>query len=192
LPPSKVGFSEWCERHIAALRWVLGMQFSPTKVIGWFLVKFNQVKRMAEQCFKKQGLNPPICGVHNGQLVQTEVRIDQYAPQLGRVSVLAGIRLSCRRRPDPPSVGCGCGGPGLQPDFRTPRRSVKQETLGNLCTGHHFCSPRSLTSIWSIQLSKMARNSRSSGVSFISGGRFPASGDTTPPAGPAACGVGRG
>jgi len=61
-------------------------------------------------------------------------------------------------------------------------------SLGNLCTGHHFCSPRSLTSIWSIQLSKMARNSRYSGVSFISGGRFPASGDTTPPAGPAACG----
>jgi hypothetical protein len=51
-------------------------------------VKSNQVKRMTEQCFKKQGSNPPICGVHNVQLVQTEVRIDQYAPQLGLISCL--------------------------------------------------------------------------------------------------------
>ena len=55
------------------------------------LVKSNQVKRMAEQCIKKQGSNPPICGVHNAQLVQTEVRIDQYAPRLGRVFVLEPV-----------------------------------------------------------------------------------------------------
>ena len=43
---------------------------------------------MAEQCFIKQRSRPPICGVHNVPLVQTEVNIDQNAPHLGHITCL--------------------------------------------------------------------------------------------------------
>jgi hypothetical protein len=77
---SRGGYWVSCERHIRGS--ALGTRYAVFAHEGdrMVLVKSNQVKRMAEQCIKKQGSNPPICGVHNAQLVQTEVRIDQYAP----------------------------------------------------------------------------------------------------------------
>jgi hypothetical protein len=43
---------------------------------------------MAEQCFKLQYSNPPICGVHNVPLIRRETPIDPLAPRLGRISYL--------------------------------------------------------------------------------------------------------
>jgi hypothetical protein len=41
---------------------------------------------MAEQCFKKKGSNPPVCGVHNVPLVQNRISIDPLAPGLGHIT----------------------------------------------------------------------------------------------------------
>jgi hypothetical protein len=42
---------------------------------------------MAEQCFMKEGSHPPVCGLHNVELVLAETPIDQLAPHLGRITV---------------------------------------------------------------------------------------------------------
>ena len=39
-----------------------------------------------DHCFQEEGSNPPVCGVHNVLLVQSEVPIDPYAPYLGHVT----------------------------------------------------------------------------------------------------------
>jgi len=41
---------------------------------------------MAEQCFKKKGLIPPVCGVHNVPLEQNQISIDSFAPRLGHIT----------------------------------------------------------------------------------------------------------
>jgi hypothetical protein len=43
---------------------------------------------MAEQCFRKKGSIPPVCGVHNVPLVQSHVSIDRNSPGLGEVTCL--------------------------------------------------------------------------------------------------------
>jgi hypothetical protein len=37
------------------------------------------------RCYKKQGSNPPICGVHDVKLFQEEIPIDPNMPRLGRI-----------------------------------------------------------------------------------------------------------
>ena len=34
---------------------------------------------MPAQCIKKKGSNPPVCGVHNVQLVRTELTVEMIA-----------------------------------------------------------------------------------------------------------------
>ena len=43
---------------------------------------------MPPRCFKAKGTNPPVCGVHNVRLVQSETPIDPLAPHLGRIASL--------------------------------------------------------------------------------------------------------
>jgi hypothetical protein len=43
-------------------------------------------KRLAEQCFKKNRSNPPVCGVHNVPLVQNKISIDPNVPGLGHIN----------------------------------------------------------------------------------------------------------
>jgi hypothetical protein len=43
---------------------------------------------MAEQCFKKKGSNPHVCGVHNVPLVQNRISNDPLAPRLGHITLL--------------------------------------------------------------------------------------------------------
>jgi hypothetical protein len=43
---------------------------------------------MAEQCFKKMVTNPPVCGVHNVPLKQSQISIDGNAPGLGQINCL--------------------------------------------------------------------------------------------------------
>ena len=43
---------------------------------------------LRERCFQEKDSNPPACGIHHVQLVQTDVPIDQYAPYLGKVPCL--------------------------------------------------------------------------------------------------------
>jgi hypothetical protein len=42
---------------------------------------------MAAPCFRKPNSHPPVCGIHNVELVQREVPIDENAPRLGYVTV---------------------------------------------------------------------------------------------------------
>jgi hypothetical protein len=37
-------------------------------------------------CFRKKNSNPPMCGIHNVALVETELPIDPYAPHLGHIT----------------------------------------------------------------------------------------------------------
>ena len=37
-------------------------------------------------CFTKDNRNPPVCGIHNVALVQTQLPIDRYAPSLGHIT----------------------------------------------------------------------------------------------------------
>ena len=41
---------------------------------------------MAEQCFRKDDSNPPVCGVHNKTLQRTRISIDSQAAWLGHVT----------------------------------------------------------------------------------------------------------
>jgi len=41
---------------------------------------------MTEQCFSSRGSYPPVCEVHKVAVVQRQVSIDQFAPNLGRVT----------------------------------------------------------------------------------------------------------
>ena len=41
---------------------------------------------MATRCFKKEGSNPPICGIHNVPLVKATLPIDANSPRLGSVT----------------------------------------------------------------------------------------------------------
>ena len=41
---------------------------------------------MAEQCFEKKVSGPPVCGVHNVPLKQSQVSIDRNAPGLGQIT----------------------------------------------------------------------------------------------------------
>jgi hypothetical protein len=41
---------------------------------------------MAEQCFEKKVSSPPVCGVHNVPLKQSQVSIDGNAPGLGQIT----------------------------------------------------------------------------------------------------------
>jgi len=43
---------------------------------------------MAELCFKKNVTNPPVCGVHNVPLKQSQISIDGNAPGLGQINCL--------------------------------------------------------------------------------------------------------
>jgi len=43
---------------------------------------------MAQECFKKKGSDPPVCGVHNVRLIETRVPIDANAPHLGEITCL--------------------------------------------------------------------------------------------------------
>jgi hypothetical protein len=54
-------------------------------------VKESKRKRMAEQCFKKKGTDPPVCGVHNVPLVQSQVPIDRDSP--------GPMQITCLRCP---------------------------------------------------------------------------------------------
>ena len=37
-------------------------------------------------CFGKENSHPPICGIHNVALVQSQLPIDRYAPHLGHIT----------------------------------------------------------------------------------------------------------
>ncbi len=37
-------------------------------------------------CFQKLDTNQPLCGIHNVVLVQNQIPIDAFAPQLGRIT----------------------------------------------------------------------------------------------------------
>lgn len=50
--------------------------------------KKSGAKRMAEQCFKKKGSIPPVCGVHNVPLVQIQVPIDRDSPGFRQITCL--------------------------------------------------------------------------------------------------------
>jgi hypothetical protein len=50
--------------------------------------KESEANRMAEQCFKKKGSLPPVCGMHNVPLVQSQVPIDRDSPELGQITCL--------------------------------------------------------------------------------------------------------
>lgn len=41
---------------------------------------------MIEQCFSRKESNPPFCAVHRVAVVQKQIPIDEFAPQLGRVT----------------------------------------------------------------------------------------------------------
>jgi hypothetical protein len=41
---------------------------------------------MREQCFSTKDSNPPVCGLHHVAVVQRQISIDSFAPELGRVS----------------------------------------------------------------------------------------------------------
>jgi hypothetical protein len=41
---------------------------------------------MATRCFKKEGANPPMCGIHNVPLVKATLPIDAISPRLGSVT----------------------------------------------------------------------------------------------------------
>jgi hypothetical protein len=41
---------------------------------------------MAALCFKTEGSNPPMCGVHNVPLVKATLPIDANSPQLGSIT----------------------------------------------------------------------------------------------------------
>lgn len=43
---------------------------------------------MAEQCFRRKGSIPPVCGVHNVPLVESNVPIDRNSPGLGQITCL--------------------------------------------------------------------------------------------------------
>jgi hypothetical protein len=43
---------------------------------------------MDERCFKKKDSNPPVCGVHNVQLIQKQVHEDLSVSGLGIFSFL--------------------------------------------------------------------------------------------------------
>jgi hypothetical protein len=41
---------------------------------------------MTEHCFEKKDSNPPVCGVHNVALEQSQISIDSNAPALGKIT----------------------------------------------------------------------------------------------------------
>src|ERR1035437_5338261 len=69
---------------------------------------------------------------------------------------------------------------------------VFKQVLRNPCAGARFRGDEKSEAIFRRYLGKSARKRHVLGSSLISAGRFPASRDTTPPEGPAGCGVGTG
>src|ERR1035437_1042687 len=67
---------------------------------------------------------------------------------------------------------------------------VFKQVLRNLCAGARFRGDEKSEAIFRRYLGKSARKRHVLASSLISAGRFPACRDTTPPEGPAGCGVG--
>src|ERR1035437_8079570 len=103
----------------------------------------------------------------------------------------AGLRAHARPV-SPPSQGWHIAGSSPTWNARALFADGKRcrRALGNLCAGARFRDDEKSEAIFRRYLGKSARKRHVLASSLISAGRFPACRDTTPPEGPAGCGVG--